>query len=104
MIVMRELGDNDTRAYFNLTPQEMREAYYEQQHLFDMEDVRNWLEMRVDMEDEERQELYRHILGNEDALNYVVCMYRCAFDKNSDEYESFVETAVHEYALEKGDK
>ena len=51
MIIIRKLSENDPGTVFELTPKELRAAYKEQQHLLDVEDVKNVLERMKEQED-----------------------------------------------------
>lgn len=69
---------------FELTDRELADAYYEQEHLFDIEDVKGELESIVsaDVDEEEYVAAAQRILDSPELLN------DCARDKrrNTDKY------------------
>lgn len=80
-----------------LTERELADAYYEQEHLFDVEDVKGELEVIVenDVDEEEYVAAAKRVLSDSKLLS------ACAYDKrrNMDKYDmnwvSATSDAVH---------
>ena len=83
----------DGKEYsFELTSEEMRNAYYEQQHFFDTEDVRSYIS---DMPEEFKEysiQKESEILDNEELLSRIAYRKR----KYVDDYGMLWSVAVHE--------
>lgn len=100
MIIIRKLSENDPGTVFELTPKELMAAYKEQQHLLDVEDVKNVLERMIDDDDPEVAAIYCRILEDQKAIDRIAYVYRHEYDKHGDEYETFAKGSIFDFSSE----
>ena len=83
---------------YELTPEELFEAYLEQEHIYDVDDVKSELELIVvdDTDEEEYIDAAKRIYADEDKLDSVACSKRHKMDKHNMDWVCAVSEAVSE--------
>lgn len=84
-----------------LSPQELYEAYEEQEHLYDEQDIRNELNERllsaIDDEDERQADPLRELIDDEEAISEMAHEKRRNINKYGMHWETAVFDAIRDF-------